>query len=156
MTGGFPTYHDDHWIILKYSRKALLSCEIPSFLLLVHPWSHCGCLKLCFLFIHLLRSCLRGLTGEDVSLPLRKKRYCQFFNCSTLGALNLGKTWWYAVTLQLHHYVHLFCSSEWTPRCCFSASLHFKFMPKIFIEKVIWCFHTEIKPIHFYEGDVPG
>lgn len=156
MTGGFLTHQGDQWVILKYSRKVFLASEIPSFLVLVQCWSHCGWLKLRFLFIHLLSPCLRRLNGEAVSLVLSRKEILPVFDSLHTGCSDLGKTCYYTVILQLRPYVHLLCSNEWTPLCCFWASSHFKFVPKIFIEKVVGCFHTEIKPIHFYEGNVPG
>lgn len=129
--------------------------------------SHCICLRLSSLFfIHLFSPCLAGWIGEAVSAVLSRKEMLPVFeqtpNLSELlhtGCSDLGKPCWCA-ELFCSCALMFICSTEvsehYCEKLCFRASLHFKFMPKISIDKVVWCFHTGIKPICFYEGNVPG
>lgn len=125
------------------------------------------CLKLSsLLFIHLFSPCLAGWIGEAVSVVLSRNEMLPVFeqtpNSSEslhTGYSDLGKPCWCS-QLFCNRSLMFICSIQvsehYCEKLCFRASLHFKFIPKICIEKVVWCFHTEIKPICFYEGNVLG
>lgn len=110
--------------------------------------------------------CLVGWIEEAVPVIRSRNEMLSVFeqtpNSSELlhtGCSDLGKSCWCA-ELFCNHALLFICSIQvrehYSDKLHFWASLHFKFIPKTHIEKAVWCFRTEIKPIYFYEGNVPG